>query len=85
MGSWWFMWIVFMLVFVAPPIGYGWGYRGWGPPYPRYIQRRRRQQAADIGSGVSNHDAWGWGGDLVWGILIIGMLWAACNGFLAPK
>jgi hypothetical protein len=40
------LWIVGTFLFVVPTLGYGWGYRGWGPPYPRYIQRRRAQQAA---------------------------------------
>jgi hypothetical protein len=48
-SSWWFIWLVVMFLFLAPPIGYGWGYRGWGAPYPRYIQRRRGQQAAAAG------------------------------------
>jgi hypothetical protein len=30
-GSWWFLWTVFLFLFLVPPIGYGWGYRGWGP------------------------------------------------------
>jgi hypothetical protein len=82
-GSWWFIWIIFMFVFLASPLGYGWGYRGWGPPYPRYIQRRRGQQAAAAGALVqSNHHAWGWGGDFVWGVLLLGMLWAILIRYL---
>ena len=76
-GSWWFVWMLFMFLLLVPPMGYGWGYRGWGPPYPRYIQRRRGQQAAATGASASfDHHAWGWGGDFIWGVFIIGMLWA---------
>lgn len=45
MGTWWWIWIAFMFLFLVPPIGYGWGYRGWGAPYPSYVQRRRGQAA----------------------------------------
>ena len=80
MGSWWLFWMVLMFVLVVPPLGYGWGYRGWGPPYPRYVQRRRRQRAAATGS--FNHEAWGWGGDFVWVVLLLGGGWAAVGLFL---
>ena len=66
-----------MFLLLVPPMGYGWGYRGWGPPYPRYIQRRLGQRAAAAGTSVQfNHHAWGWGGDVVWAVFIVGMLWA---------
>ncbi len=37
----WFLWMAFMFLFLVSPVGYGWSYRGWGPPLPSYIQRRR--------------------------------------------
>ncbi len=76
MGSWWFLWAVLMFLFIVPSVSYGWGYRGWGPPYPRYVQRRRGQAAAVGGSAAFNHHAWGWGGDFVWMVLLIGVFWA---------
>ncbi len=77
MSSWWLIWMVFMFVLLLPPLGYGWGYRGWGPPYPRYVQRRRAQQAAASGgSAPLDHQSWGWGGDVVWWGLLLGLLWA---------
>jgi hypothetical protein len=77
-STWWFLWMVVMFLFLVPPIGYGWGYRGWGPPYPRYIQRRRGEQAATMGGPMAfNHHSWGWGGDLVWMVLLCGVFWAA--------
>ena len=73
LSSWWLMWMLFMLLFVVPPVGYGWAYRGWGPPYPRYIQRwRGRQMDATGGSASFNHHSWGWGGDFVWMVLLLG-------------
>jgi hypothetical protein len=79
--SWWWLGIAFMFLFIVPPVGYGWGYRGWGPPYPRYIQRRRGQQAVAVGSPAAfNHHSWGWGGDFVWMMLLIAMF-VAFTGF----
>jgi hypothetical protein len=79
-SSWWLVWFVFLLIFIATPVGYGWGYRGWGPPYPSYFQRRREQQATVAsrapGAPGFDHYAWGLGGDFVWMILMIGAFWA---------
>ena len=62
-----------MLLFIVSPIGYGWGYRGWGPPYPSYIQRQRAQRAQVENARANfNHHSWSWGGDLMW---IMGSLW----------
>ena len=75
---WWIVWFVFMMLFLVTPTGYGWGYRGWGPPYPRYVQRRRAQRAAgNGGTPTFNHHSWGLRGDLVWMMLLIGAFWAA--------
>jgi hypothetical protein len=75
LSSWW-LWMAFMFFLLVPPLGYGWGYRGWGPPYPRYIQRRRGQQAAATGGPANfNHHSWGWAGDFVWMVLFIGLFW----------
>ncbi len=77
-NSWWIVWFVFMALFLVTPAGYGWGYRGWGPPYPRYIQRRRGERAVDTsGPATFNHRSWGWRGDLVWMVLLVGAFWAA--------
>jgi hypothetical protein len=78
MNSWWFLWMAFMFIFLVTPMSYGWGYRGWGPPYPRYVQRRRGSAAATAGGGVGtfDHHAWGLGGDLLWIVICIGGIWA---------
>ena len=76
LGSWWLIWLAFMFLFCMP-MGYGWGYRGWGPPYPSYIQRRRGRQAAAAPTGSSfDHRAWGMGGDFVWLMLIVVVAWS---------
>ena len=58
MYMWWF-WFAFVLLF-SVPVGYGWGYRGWGAPYPTYIQRRRMRYAANTSTSAAfDHEAWG--------------------------
>ena len=76
MFSWLWIWFVFILVFAVFPVGYGWRYRRWGPPYPQYVQRRRSaRNASEIGSDAFDHRAWGLGGDLVWIVLFIWVFW----------
>jgi hypothetical protein len=74
-GPWWFLWMLFMVVFLVTPVGYGWGYRGWGPPYPRYIQGRRARRAEAGGSVPYDHHAWGAGGDFLWMVFVVGLCW----------
>ncbi len=84
MNAWNMMWMAFIVLFLLAPVGYGWGYRGWGAPYPRHIQRRRANTQRESTSGrpssdavVSfDHHAWGWGGDFVWTVMVIGLVWA---------
>lgn len=71
----WPIWLVFMLMFLVVPLGYGWGYRGWGMAYPRYVQRRRALRASDD-PGQRAHLAWGRAGDLLWLGLFIAFIWA---------
>lgn len=40
MWWWWWAWVAFVFFLLVLPWGYGWGRRGWGPPYPRYYRRR---------------------------------------------
>ena len=74
--SWWWLWIVFIVLFALMPIGYGWGYRGWGAPYPRFYQRRRHARYAnDTSRAGFNHHAWGWGGDFIWLMVMVAIIW----------
>lgn len=75
LSSGWLLWMIVIFVFIVPPIGYGWGYRGWGPPLPRYVQRRRGHNAQFGGKADFDHEAWGWGGDFLWILAIAGVLW----------
>lgn len=81
MNPFWLLWLVFLFLFLVAPLGYGWGYRGWGPPYPRYVQRRRALRVGANGPSPFDHQAWGRAGDLVWLGLIIAMIWA-CAAFV---
>jgi hypothetical protein len=72
-GYWWLVVLFFMLV---APIGYGWGYRGWGPPYPSYFQRRSDLRTSSNGDQRIDHYAWGWGGDLFWLVSLFWIAWA---------
>jgi len=76
----WWLWIAFMFLFFVGPISYGWGYRKWGAPYPTYIQRRLGAKAATAGDFAQlSYQRWGWGGDLVWIVLLIGAVWAVAG------
>lgn len=76
----WFLWLAFIFVFLLSPVGYGWSYRGWRPPLPRYIQRRRAIRASftDV-AAASRHQAWGKGGDYVWVVLLLAACWAGAG------
>jgi hypothetical protein len=73
-GEWWLLWMVITFALLVPSLVYGWGYRKWGPPYPRYIQRRRA--AAMSGPAMSDYQSWGWVGDFVWIVTLIALFWA---------
>jgi hypothetical protein len=78
MGTGLIWWLLFMLFFLVTPVGYGWGYRRWGPPYPRFIQHRRWQRAGSMGdSRTSFHHSWGLAGDIMWMLFLIGLFWFA--------
>jgi len=66
--GWWWWWILFVVVFFLLPLGYGWGYRGWGPWY------RRPPTVTTMGDGTA---ATGWGalGCLLWLALIVAIIW----------
>ena len=49
MRTWWWIWLAIVFFLFVLPLAYGWAYRGWGPPYPTYYQRRR---AGRRGSGA---------------------------------
>lgn len=36
---WFWWWLTFVVLLLLIPLAYGWGYRGWGAPYPSYYTR----------------------------------------------
>ena len=79
-ATWWWLWVMVMFVCLVPPVGYGWAYRGWGPPYPSYLQHQRRLRADPVTvSAGYDHYAWGWGGDFVWLAMLLGAIWAVSS------
>jgi hypothetical protein len=79
-GTWRLIWMGVMFLVLVPALGYGWGYRGWGPPYPSYIQRRRsRPGVIAVGLVPFDHKAWGRGGDLIWIVASVGIILAATS------
>ncbi len=84
-NGWWWWWVAFVVIFFLLPLGYGWGYRGWGPWY-----RRRRAHEAPRGEGVpppsganyppgespsDEETGWGWAGAFLWLIFIVAIIW----------
>jgi len=55
-ASW--LWMISFSYFSFLPLAMA-GATAMGPPYPRYIQRRRGARAATVGeTGVLSHQAW---------------------------
>jgi hypothetical protein len=77
----WLLWFFGLSAILVPVVAYGWGYRRWGPPVPRFIQRRRATRGPSRASVETmdhhytafNPEGWGWGGDLLWFVLAIGV------------
>jgi hypothetical protein len=81
-GAWWFWWMGLMLLCLLPALGYGWLYRRWGFPLPRFLAQRRAQKAFAAGGATPFDPPWGWMGDFIWVVLIIGALYAVGAAWL---
>ena len=90
MNSFWWLWVAFVFFVLAPTVTWGWGYRGWGPPLPSFIQRRRhaaaqkqraRHERAAEGRVARHvdHLSWRWGGDAVWLFVLGAMIFALAS------
>ena len=79
---WWWWWIAFVVIFFLLPLGYGWGYRGWGPWY-----RRRRPGTLAAGTEPGAGDSAGWGGCAVilWIIVIVAIFWLIAGWGWGPR
>lgn len=77
--GWWWWWVAFVVIFFAIPLGYGWGYRGWGPWYRRGHSTGTPREEPPPGTPINTTDeydtGWGWGGIFLWLILIIAIAW----------
>jgi hypothetical protein len=82
----WMLWAFVMCALLLAPMGYGWGYRGWGAPVPSYVQRRRQKAATASGIAINaDYRAWGYVGDFIWVMLIIGTIWAMSFYWITPR
>ncbi len=63
---WW--WLMFVIVLFVLPLGYGWGYRRWGPPY---VSRRR----ATTQHPAPETATWGLLAALVWASFTVALIW----------
>lgn len=79
---WFLLWLLFFFVLFTLPLGYGWGYRGWGaPPGPRW-RGDRRVVMDEEGRPVDVEPTWGWLGDFLWAILIVSIVWLIVGLFV---
>ena len=81
---WFWWWLLFVVLLLVIPLSYGWGYRGWGAPYPSYYQRRRTPtgaRAVDPDTVVVEDPdaeeaaAWGVLADILWVLAIVALVW----------
>ncbi len=87
MTLWWeLLPLIVLIVFLLLSVGYGSLYRGWGPPFPSYIQKRRGFDTIHFRRS-SNFDyvAWGWKGDIVWIAAVTGIVWTVVVFFSEPN
>lgn len=81
MTLWFWWWLIFVVLLLLIPLTYGWGYRGWGAPYPSYDCRRSRSDpaapAADPAARAAAREAAGWGvvADILWIVLVVALVW----------
>lgn len=82
MVLWFWWWLLFVFLLLIIPLSYGWGYRGWGAPYPTYYRRRRTasgdtvvEPAADPEAVAEEESTWGVFADVLWVLLIVALVW----------
>lgn len=78
-AGWWWWWMAFWVIFFILPLGYGWGYRGWGPWYRRSGRSPRvRPSSTSVGTELTPAEVeagWGCLGIALWIILVIAIFW----------
>lgn len=75
MELWLILWLVFVLSLVLLPLGYGWGYRSWGPPRPPHRRARPETPAEDRTAAEREIDGWGVLALVVWVALTVALVW----------
>ncbi|MCC7418523.1 MAG: hypothetical protein IT176_15415 [Acidobacteria bacterium] len=74
--SWWvWWWLAFVIIFFLLPLGYGWGYRGWGPPYRRKGRPPAGRPPGSVGNEIDHSSDWGATAILLWVVLFIAIVW----------
>lgn len=64
---WFVFWMLFVVILLLLPLSYGWGYRGWGPPYPRAYRRTPARAEDEV--------TWGVLADVLWVIAVVALIW----------
>lgn len=85
---WWWAWIVLIVIFALLPLLFVWASRRSGPPYPRYVRRRRARTMAPVREDPyrqerrdeeareqAKEDAWTWLADLFWLGVLVALAW----------
>jgi hypothetical protein len=81
--GWWWWWFVFLIIFFLLPLGYGWGYRGWGPWYRgRSTGRYNEGSTGPVDSDLD--EGWGWISSFLWVILLIALIWLVAATLWRP-
>jgi hypothetical protein len=75
--GWWMWWLAFVILFFLLPLGYGWGYRGWGPWYRRRNLVGEGRPVASTERPVSEYSTGDWGafGIVLWIVLLVALVW----------
>ncbi|MDX1691488.1 MAG: hypothetical protein R3290_10735 [Acidimicrobiia bacterium] len=74
---WWFWWwLILLSILFVLPIGYGWGYRRWGYPYPSWTARAREARAREAAT-------WGFLADFVWFMFLAFAVWLIVAAIVA--
>jgi len=78
---WILWWFLFVALFLMVPLGYGWGYRGWGPPYYRRPGRPVDDVEAEairrqtIVEQRAEAESWGWIALVFWILFAVAIVW----------